>query len=303
MKSTLQTINNYAETSPEELVLRAERHYRNEISAVADKITQNKSIKVIAIAGPSSSGKTTTAHMLRGCLAERGVKTDVVSLDDFYLPPERLPLLPDGTQDIESVNALDIPLINKCFNKALESGKTYLPQFDFQAKKRIENAREIDISGNSIVIVEGLHALNPVLTGIIPDEKLFRAYISVNRSIEDENGEVLLTSRQIRLVRRILRDRIFRSTLPAETLNLWKGVTAGEEKYLYCFKNQADILIKTLHIYEPCLYKSELSALKGETAQCTDNPYFMQTLESIERFYPIDGSLIPENSLIREFIG
>ena len=168
MKSTLQTINNYAETSPEELVLRAERHYLNEISAVADKITQNKNIKVIAIAGPSSSGKTTTAHMLRGCLAERGVKTDVISLDDFYLPPKRLPLLPDGTQDIESVNALDIPLINKCFNKALESGKTYLPQFDFQAKKRVENARELDISGNSIVIVEGLHALNPVLTGIIP---------------------------------------------------------------------------------------------------------------------------------------
>ena len=104
-------------------------------------------------------------------------------------------------------------------------------------------------------------------------------------------------------MRRILRDRIFRSTSPAETLNLWNGVTAGEEKYLYCFKDRADILIKTLHIYEPCLYKSELSALKGETAQCADNTYFMKTLESIERFYPIDGSLIPENSLIREFIG
>ena len=178
-----------------------------------------------------------------------------------------------------------------------------MPQFDFQAKKRIQNARELDITGNSIVIVEGLHALNPVLTGIIPHKKLFKAYISVNRSIEDENGEILLTSRQIRLVRRVLRDRIFRSTSPAETLNLWKGVTAGEEKYLYCFKDRADILIKTLHIYEPCLYKSELSALKEETAQCADNTYFMKMLESIERFYPIDRSLIPENSLIREFIG
>ena len=100
-----------------------------------------------------------------------------------------------------------------------------------------------------------------------------------------------------------MRDRIFRSTSPAETLKLWKGVTAGEEKYLYCFKNRADLMIKTLHIYEPCLYKSELSALIEETAQCANNPYFMKTLESIDHFCPIDSSLIPQNSLIREFIG
>ena len=97
MKSTLQTINDLAEKSPKELVMRAERHYLNEISAAADRIAQNKSIKVIAIAGPSSSGKTTTAHMLREALAKQGIKTDVVSLDDFYLPQETLPLLPDGT--------------------------------------------------------------------------------------------------------------------------------------------------------------------------------------------------------------
>ena len=241
--------------------------------------------------------------MLREALAKQGIKTDVVSLDDFYLPQEMLPLLPDGTRDIESVNALDIPLINKCFNEALMTGKAALPKFDFLKKIRIENAHELDISGNSIVIAEGLHALNPVLTEIIPQDRLFKVYISVNRSIEDENGKVLLTSRQIRLTRRILRDRIFRSTSPAETLMLWKGVTAGEEKYLYCFKNRADLMIKTLHIYEPCLYKSELSALKEETAQCADNPYFMKTLESIDHFCPIDSSLIPQNSLIREFIG
>ena len=303
MKSTLQTINDLAEKSPKELVMRAERHYLNEISAAAERIAQNKSIKVIAIAGPSSSGKTTTAHMLREALAKQGIKTDVVSLDDFYLPQETLPLLPDGTRDIESVNALDIPLINKCFNEALMTGKAALPKFDFLKKIRIENAHELDISGNSIVIAEGLHALNPVLTEIIPQDRLFKVYISVNRSIEDENGKVLLTSRQIRLTRRILRDRIFRSTSLAETLKLWKGVTAGEEKYLYCFKNRADLMIKTLHIYEPCLYKSELSALKEETAQCADNPYFMKTLESIDHFCPIDSSLIPQNSLIREFIG
>lgn len=283
--------------------MRAERHYRNEISSVAERICENKKIKVIGIAGPSSSGKTTTAHMLCECLEKKGINTRVVSLDDFYLPPERLPLLPDGTQDIESVNALDIPLINECFNRALTTGKTHLPKFDFQSKMRIENARELDISGNTVVIVEGLHALNPALTEIIPHERLFKAYISVNRNIEDENGEILLTSRQIRLMRRILRDRIFRSTAPYETLNLWKGVTEGEEKYLYCFKNRADVMIKTLHIYEPCLYKSELAALKGETDMCRSNSYFAKTLAAVERFYPIDRSLIPENSLIREFIG
>ena len=177
MKSTLQTINDLAEKSPKELVMRAERHYLNEISAAADRIAQNKSIKVIAIAGPSSSGKTTTAHMLREALAKQGIKTDVVSLDDFYLPQETLPLLPDGTRDIESVNALDIPLINKCFNEALMTGKAALPKFDFLKKIRIENAHELDISGNSIVIAEGLHALNPVLTEKFTQEQVCPAAV------------------------------------------------------------------------------------------------------------------------------
>lgn len=304
MKSTLTEINKYAALDPTGLILRAERHYNNEIFEVAKRISDNDDIKIVALAGPSASGKTTTAHILCDRLKELGEKTEVISLDDFYLPTDKLPILSDGSRDIESVNALDTALLNSCFYDIVKNGRAFLPCFDFKEKKRIPNAREIDISGRGIVIVEGLHALNPLITGRVPRKNLFKAYISVNRAVDGENGEQLLSSRQIRLVRRTLRDRIFRNTAVNDTLKLWGGVVEGEKKYLYCFKNEADVLIKTLHIYEPCLYKNDFTALTGEVDKNSKwYGYFIKTAKSLEKFQSIDASLVPENSLIREFIG
>lgn len=304
MKNTLRTINDYALSNPSELVLRAERHYRNEIYSVADRIAQNDDLKIVSIAGPSASGKTTTAHILCDRLKELGETTEVVSLDDFYLPTERLPVLEDGTKDIESVNALDIELLKKCLNDIIKTGKTYLPRYDFAGKKRILKDREIDISHRGIVIAEGLHALNPVITDLVPEKNIFKAYISVNRCITDDNGEQILSSRQIRLVRRTLRDRIFRGSSINDTLALWNGVVEGEKKYLYCFKEKADVQIKTLHIYEPCLYRDVFLSLKSEidkNSVCYN--YFMKTVDALKLFAPLDEALVPKDSLIREFIG
>ena len=304
MKNTLQVINDFALNSPRELVSRAERHYDRELSDIAKRISEDDDIKIVALAGPSASGKTTTAHILREKLRELDEETEIISLDDFYLPIDSLPLLEDGTRDIESVNALDIPLINKCFNEIIRTGKTVLPKFKFSTKERIINAREIDLSGRGIAIVEGLHALNPLITDLVPSKNIFKAYISVNRGIVNEDGSRLLSSRQIRLARRVLRDRTFRGTPVNETLSLWQGVVEGEEKYLYCFKETADVQIKTLHIYEPCLYRNEILSLKDEISE--DAPlkdYFLKTAAALERFVPIDSALVPENSLITEFIG
>ena len=264
MKNTLQVINDFALNSPSELIARAERHYDRELSDIAKRISEDDDIKIVALAGPSASGKTTTAHILREKLRELDEETEIISLDDFYLPIDSLPLLEDGTRDIESVNALDIPLINKCFNEIISTGKTVLPKFKFSTKERIINAREIDLSGRGIAIVEGLHALNPLITDLVPSKNIFKAYISVNRGIVNEDGSRLLSSRQIRLARRVLRDRTFRGTPVNETLSLWQGVVEGEEKYLYCFKETADVQIKTLHIYEPCLYRNEILSIKDE---------------------------------------
>lgn len=304
MKNTLQVINDFALNSPSELIARAERHYDRELSDIAKRISEDDDIKIVALAGPSASGKTTTAHILREKLRELDEETEVISLDDFYLPIDSLPLLEDGTRDIESVNALDIPLINKCFNEIIRTGKTILPKFKFSTKERIINAREIDLSGRGIAIVEGLHALNPLITDLVPSKNIFKAYISVNRGIVNEDGSRLLSSRQIRLARRVLRDRTFRGTPVNETLSLWQGVVEGEEKYLYCFKDTADVQIKTLHIYEPCLYRNEILSLKGEISE--DAPlkdYFLKTAAALERFVPIDISLVPPDSLITEFVG
>ena len=304
MKNTLQVINDFALNSPSELIARAERHYDRELSDIAKRISEDDDIKIVALAGPSASGKTTTAHILREKLRELDEETEIISLDDFYLPIDSLPLLEDGTRDIESVNALDIPLINKCFNEIISTGKTVLPKFKFSTKERIINSREIDLSGRGIAIVEGLHALNPLITDLVPSKNIFKAYISVNRGIVNEDGSRLLSSRQIRLARRVLRDRTFRGTPVNETLSLWQGVVEGEEKYLYCFKETADVQIKTLHIYEPCLYRNEILSLKDEISE--DAPlkdYFLKTAAALERFVPIDSALVPENSLITEFIG
>lgn len=304
MKSTLQTINEYALNDPAGLVEKAENHYDREITETAQRIADDDSLKIVAIAGPSASGKTTTAHILSEKLQNLGEQTEVVSLDDFYLPTEQLPLTEDGKYDIESVNALDKALMKKCFGEIISTGRTELPKYNFAEKRRILSARSIDISGRGIVIVEGLHALNPVITELVPRKNIFKAYISVNRSVLDDNGDILLTSRQIRLMRRVLRDRIFRGSSVNETLALWKGVVEGEKKYLYCFKDTADVLIKTLHIYEPCLYRNDFCALCDETQNITDcRDYFLKTAEAVRKFVPLDEALIPHNSLIREFIG
>ena len=303
MINSVGEINKAAE-SPMELIIEAEANYRAEIYTVAQKIADNDDIKIVALAGPSGSGKTTTAHILCKRLEELGETTTVVSLDDFYLPQEKLPILPDGKRDYESVNTLDKELLKKCFNEIIATGRTYLPRYDFAKGDRVIKDRFVDIRNHGIIIAEGLHALNPVITDLVPRKNIFKAYISVNCSIEDNFGEQLLSSRQIRLARRALRDRVERGTDINKTLSFWNGVVEGERKYLYCFKSTADALIKTLHVYEPCIYRDEFLKLKEEVREntvCYD--YFMRTAAALEKFTAFDSNLIPENSLIREFIG
>lgn len=306
MNFTVNTVSeiNGAANKPQGFINFAEKQYLNEVYSAAEKIACNDNIKIVSLAGPSASGKTTTAHILRDRLEELGETTAVVSLDDFYLPTEKLPILPDGSRDIESVAALDIALLQKCFTEIIKFGKTLLPKYDFANKKQILNAQTIDVGNRGIIIAEGLHALNPVITDLAPANNIFKAYISVNCSIGDDFGEQLLSSRQIRLVRRVLRDRIFRGTSVEETLSLWNGVVAGERKHLYCYKNTADLLIKTLHIYEPCIYRDEFLKLESEvSSNCVCYEYFKRTAAAIEKFSSISSDFVPQNSLIREFIG
>lgn len=304
MVNILSLINDAAKSDPKSFIAECEANYKNQVSAAAERIADNDDIKIVAIAGPSGSGKTTTAHILMRELEALGEKTAVVSLDDFYLPFEKMPIGPDGERDIESVSALDIPRIEKAFSDIVNNGRAYLPRFDFLTKSRIENASEINIGHRGIAIVEGLHAMNPMLTDGVARKNILKIYISVNLPIESEDGEPVLTSRQLRLVRRILRDEKFRGASAEETLYLWNNVIGGESKYLYCFKNTADIKLTTLHAFEPCVYKDEFCKMRagvGVNTPCYE--YFIKTANALELFCGISSDFVPENSLIREFIG
>lgn len=300
--NTLTEINTAALNNPEQLIAQAEQEYHRTVLETARKILNRKGCKIVLMAGPSGSGKTTTAHILCDALAANGVKAAVVSLDNFYLLPNKMPLNQKGEPDFETVYALDIPLIQQCFSQIMQSGKTVIPIFNFQKKCREPQGLSIDVSGNKILIVEGLHALNPALTGSLPPGGLFKIYISVNKAVYSGQS-VLLSSRQLRLCRRLSRDYIYRSSSAAFTLKLWSGVVEGEKKYLYCFKNRADALLSTFHAFEPCLFAGIVPQLLQELPQKTENySYALRTKNALEQFQVLPQALVPQSSLLREFI-
>lgn len=303
MKRTVEMINEASKT-PEVFIKQCTDEYLNEIKSAAKRIAEDEKIKIVAIAGPSASGKTTTAHILMKELHSLGQSISVISLDDFYKLRKDLPVLPDGSLDIESVNSLDKSLIEKCFGEYLKTGKTYIPKYDFKTKKREKKGYLLERKENSVIIVEGLHALNPELSKLVPEENIFKIYISLNKSVEDNDGMPILTARQIRLIRRVIRDDKFRAADIKHTLTLWNNVLEGEVKYLFPFIETADVTISTMQPFEICVYKEQFCRLrKGVDRNTPWYEYFIDTVNTLELFNSIDSSLVPEDSLIREFIG
>lgn len=298
----LSKINSMAVSNPENLIKTAEQHYNDELNSLVKRVTENKECKILLMAGPSSSGKTTTAHIIKDKIISAGKKAEVISLDHFYLPVDKMPLQENGEKDFESVYSLDIPEIHRCFDELIKIGKTTIPIYSFVGAQ-INDRHPIDISDGGILIVEGLHALNPILTDELDKNSLLKIYISVNRTVVDDNGNKLLSSKQVRLIRRISRDYLYRNTDALGTLKLWTSVVKGEEKYLYCFRDTADVELATFHSYEPCIFKNIIVELLNDLPKTSDNyDYIMNAKKALERFVSVDMALVPENSLIREFI-
>ena len=225
---------------PKTLIEISEKKYDDELNDLVEKIVNNRNFKIVLLAGPSGSGKTTTAHIIKNKIMAFGKDAEVVSLDHFFLSMDEMPLQENGEKDFESVYSLDIPEIHRCFSELISAGKTDIPVFNFNIAAR-DGRHSIDLSEGGILIVEGLHALNPLLTNKLNQDNLFKIYISVNRTVVDDNGNKLLSSRQLRLIRRMSRDFLYRNTSAIGTLKLWTSVVKGEEKYLYCFKDTADL--------------------------------------------------------------
>lgn len=290
--------------NPREFIRREEESYRNGLEYLAGKIVRIPECRLICIAGPSASGKTTTARMLERRMNRQGIPTAVLSMDDFYLPREKQPLLKDGTPDIESVGALDLPRLKECVRQLLTTGKCVAPGFDFLLRRQTDCGAAIAIPKGGKIIVEGIHGLNPAVTQPLFSFGLFRIYVSVRTNLIEDDGTVFLTGRQIRLIRRAIRDRQFRSADFAETMRLWPGVVRQEEENLLRFRENADETVSTFHGFEPAVYSGILSGLLPEMRGSSDSwKEFLSVAEKLRQFQPISPEGIPADSLIREFIG
>lgn len=302
-KYTFNEINSLAQ-SPEKFVSDSAQAYRKRISEVAQGIFSNHNRKIVMLAGPSSSGKTTTAKLFSEEINKLGGKAYTVSLDDFYLPRSvQYPLDENGKPDFECVEALDLDLLHSSLRQLAVSGKADLPVFDFKTGERINNAKTVELHENDVIIVEGLHALNPVITETLDESKLYKIYISVSSRVYDADGEVLLSKRDLRLIRRSVRDYLFRSMPVERTLEIWGSVMRGEDKYLFPFENLADIKINSFHPCEPCIFSERAIGLLRDVGEGEFKEKADSLTAKLNLFENIDYSVLPTDSLLREFTG
>ena len=297
---TLQELNNFA-SNPVQIIEKSEKEYHDKITSVAEAIINNDAIKLVLLAGPSGSGKTTTANLIADALRSKGEEAMVVSLDDFYLDgdDERYPRLENGQRDFECPEALDLSMLATTLSN-ITAGKAFiLPKYDFKTAKRA-GQKEYKIANHSCVIIEGLHALNPKIYDALDKTKLLRLFVSVSTNL-NHNGRRILSGRKARFIRRLVRDSIYRGASAERTLSLWNAVIAAEDIYLYPYKEDADIAFNTFHSFELSVMKPFACKLLSKNLAAKSD-YVNTVLSALEKIREIDHTLVPENSLIREFI-
>lgn len=297
----VEVINRLLKEDCEKYIMECEKAYRRQLDLIAEEMTAEKGRGLLMLAGPSSSGKTTTARLLKQKLNEKGRSATVVSLDDFYLIQDKPYTFEDGTVDFERVEALDVPLISKCLHELMDKGESELPEFCFKLKKR-SCFKKVNVSEDEIIIVEGLHALNPVITEPLSDERTGLYYVSVSSRITD-GDEVLFSKRDLRFIRRLIRDYHHRNSDVEYTFYLWKAVRMGEDRYLFPFSGRAHRKIDSIHPYETAIFKNIATKLLDRVAE--DSVYYETAAElknKLRRFTSLEREALPENSLLEEFI-
>ena len=290
-----------AARSPQELAALSEQSYRDRVKYAAEKVRLSGT-KIVMLTGPSASGKTTSAHKLAEELIRQGTYAHVVSLDNFFRGAEFYPRLPDGTLDYENPDTMDLPLVRQCLHELSETGRTTLPIYDFANERRSDETEAVDLQGG-VCIVEGIHALNPELTGLVPAEDVYRIYAGLREEYAID-GRRVINTQDIRLCRRTLRDAAARGRSPEKTLAMWDRVLDGETRYIKGFKTTADFLLDTSFTYELGLISRLLGivrrqfTLEGHNAELWD-----ETARRFEHVVPLDLELLPADSMLREFYG
>lgn len=286
---------------PQELAALSEAHYHDQIESIADEILA-AGHRIVMLTGPSAAGKTTSAHKIAGAVAARGHNSRVLSLDDFYIGEGKYPKNPDGSDDYESLEALNLAELHSCLKDLYTTGVCDAPVFDF-TKQQPSGTQHID-ARDGVVIIEGLHALNPALTEALPDDAALCLYAGLREEYADAHDSRCLATRDIRLARRIVRDYLFRGHGAAFTLGLWGHVCAGEDRFIKPYKPRANLLLDTTHTYEVCLWRTVLDAMPADPALTATQARQLEALRRRFAEFPALGTeLVPENSLLREFIG
>ncbi len=301
---TIAKINQEIETAgPIEFINVCEARHNRQLAELGQLIEDDiEDIRLICVAGPSSSGKTTFANRLRIELLSRGIRPIRISIDDYYKLKKDIPLGDNGEPDLESIEALDVATFNQNMLDLINGETVTLPKFDFELGRRV-NGRTIKVGKEEPIIIEGIHALNDDLTISIPKSNKFKIFISPQAQINlDDHNPLSLTD--LRLVRRIVRDKKFRNSPAEETLSMWPNVRAGEFKWIYSTQEGSDYVFNSFLPYElPVMKKYAMPLL---TAIDKDSQYYpdaQRLLRMLKFFIDMSDEWVPSNSLMREFIG
>lgn len=286
-----------------DLILVSEGLHEKKIAQIADNITSKKEVKVILIAGPSSSGKTTFANRLGVQLRVNGLIPMPISLDDYFVDRDDSPRDENGEYDFESIYSIDLNLFNDSLNKLLEGEEVEIPSYNFKLGTREWVGNKVRLPQNGVLIVEGIHGLNPTLTSSILDVNKFKVYISALTQLNLDNHNRIATT-DVRKVRRIVRDYLSRGYGAEETLKMWHSIKRGEKKNIFVYQEEADAMFNSTLVYELSVLKPY--ALKELEKIKIGSPVYNEAVRLISFlnfFKEIEFSNVPENSILREFIG
>ena len=273
------------------------------LAKIAEEIASREGVKLVLLAGPSSSGKTTSCKRLSIQLAVNGLKPLQLSLDDYFVDRDKTPKDENGEFDFESIYALNLDLLNEQFNALFRGEEVELPKYDFPSGKSVKSGKKLKLEPNNVLVVEGIHALNPELTAHVPEEQIFRVYASALTTILLDNHNYIPTTDN-RLLRRIIRDYKYRGVSAQETIRRWPSVRAGENKWIFPFQENADAMLNTAMLYELSVLKMQAEPLLQQVPEnCEEFAEAYRLLKFLKYFKGIPYNNLPPTSLLREFLG
>ena len=273
------------------------------IANIAEDIANRQGVKLVLLAGPSSSGKTTSCKRLSIQLAVNGLKPLQISLDDYFVDRDKTPKDDNGEYDFESIYALNLDLLNEQFNALFRGEEVELPKYDFPSGKSVKSGKKLKMEPNNVLVVEGIHALNPELTAHIPQEQIYRVYASALTTILLDNHNYIPTTDN-RLLRRIIRDYKYRGVSAQETIHRWPSVRAGENKWIFPYQENADAMFNTAMLYELSVLKMQAEPLLQQVPEnCEEHAEAYRLLKFLKYFKGIPYNNLPPTSLLREFLG